>query len=93
MAEPLERRSNRIRKPTVHYDEKVTLAKPTKAPKSAKSATKSTESTEPTEPTQKSKNPTIQPTQVPECNDMVEELCNKTQELDLSGFVVVLWYL
>jgi hypothetical protein len=47
MAEPSDRRSNRARKPVVHFDEKIALAKPAKpakAPKSIKSAAKSTKS-------------------------------------------------
>jgi cytochrome c5 len=77
MAEPLDRRSNRARKPTVHFDEKIVPkqpAKPAKAPKSTKSA----------KSTQKSKNPAAQPTQVPESDGVIEELCNQTQDLDIK---------
>jgi hypothetical protein len=87
MAEPSDRRSNRARKPTVHFDEKITPKQPTKpakAPKSTKSATKSTKSAKSTKSTQKSKNPTAQPTQVPESDGEIEELCSQTQDLDIE---------
>jgi hypothetical protein len=75
MTEPSERRSNRARKPTVHFDEKIAPAKPAKAPKSTKSAAKST---------QKSEDPAAQPTQVSESDDVIEELCNQAQDLDIG---------
>ena len=83
MAEPLDRRSNRVRKPVVHFDETIAPAepaKPAKALKSTKSTTKSTKSTKSTQ----SKTPTAQPTQVPESDDVIEELCNQTQDLDIE---------
>jgi hypothetical protein len=83
MAEPSDRRSNRVRKPTVHFDEKIAPAKPAepaKAPKSAKSAAKSTKSTKSTW----SKTLAAQPTQVPESDNVIEELCNQTQDLDIK---------
>jgi hypothetical protein len=85
MAEPSERRSNRAQKPTVHFNEKITPAKPAKAPKSTKSATKSTKSTKSAKSTQKPKNPAAQPTQVLESDDIIEELCDKTQDLDIGN--------
>src|SRR5436305_13068914 len=89
MAEPSDRRSNRVRKPTVPFDEKIALAKPAKALKSTKSATKSTKPTksaaESANSTQKSKTPAAQPTQVLEADDVIEELCIVTQDLDIGG--------
>ena len=82
MAEPLDRRSNRARKPIVHFDEKIALAKhakPAKAPKSIKSAAKS--ATKPIKSTQKPKTPTAQP----ESDNVIEELCNQTQDLDIDS--------
>jgi hypothetical protein len=80
MAEPLDRRYNRARKPTVHFDEKIVPKQPAKPAK----APKSTKSTESAKSTQKSKNLATQPTQVPESDDVIEELCNQTQDLDIK---------
>jgi cytochrome c5 len=85
MAEPSDRRSNRARKPIVPFDEKIALAKPAKAPKSTKPTTKSTKSTKSAESTQKSKTPAAQSTQIPKADDAIEELCNITQDLDISN--------
>jgi hypothetical protein len=82
MAEPLDRRSMRSRKPTVHFDDKI--AQSLVSAKPAKPA-KPTKPTKPTELAQKSKKPPAPPTQasLAECDDVVEELCSQTQELDI----------
>ena len=80
MAEPSDRRSNRARKPVVHFDAKIAPAKPAKpakAPKSIKSAAKSTKSAK---SATKPKTPAAQP----ESDDAIKELCNQTQDLDIK---------
>ena len=77
MAEPLNRRSGRSRKPIVHFDDKIVQSQaPTKPAKPAKSA----------KPAPKSKKPPTLPTEasLAECDDdVVEELCSQTQDLDI----------
>jgi len=73
MAEPLNRRSRRSRKPIVHFDDKIVQSQaPTKPAKPAKSA----------KPTPKSKKPSYSTkASLAECDDdddVVEELCSQT---------------
>jgi hypothetical protein len=91
MAEPLDRRSTRSRKPIVHFDDKIaqpsvlkkpkTLTKPIKAP---------TKPTRPTKPTKKPLKPPAPPTPASFStepiisDDIVEELCSQTEWLDIE---------
>src|SRR4030081_1867444 len=84
MAEPIERRSNRSRKPKVPFDEQYAQSsvplEPSRAPKAkpVKSTTKSTKNPSPsTKPTTRSaaKTPALDP---------IEELCSQVEELDIK---------
>jgi hypothetical protein len=83
MAEPLERRSNRSRKPKVPFDEQYAQSlvplEPSVASKPVKSATKSTQKPPPSaKPTTKSAadTPTLDP---------IEELCSQVEGLDIKA--------
>jgi hypothetical protein len=85
MAEPIERRSNRSKKPIVPFDEQyaqsLVPSEPSIAPKAkpVKSATKSTKKPPPsTKPTTKSAANTP-------VSDPIEELCSQVEELDIKA--------
>ena len=86
MAEPIERRSNRPRKPVVYFDEQYTQSlvpsEPSRAPQ-AKPTTKSV-----LKSTQKPL-PSTKPTTISVANapalDPIEELCNQVEELDIKA--------
>jgi hypothetical protein len=87
MAEPIERRSNRSRKPKVHFDdqiaESIVSSKPPKPPKPSKSPSGPAK---PTKPTAKPLNPpTATSTSTkPSILDPIEQLCSQTEELDIE---------
>jgi hypothetical protein len=97
MAEPTERRSNRSRKPTVHFDDQIAESIGHSKPKGPVKPTKSTAkpTTKPTaKPTTKpTTNPTTKPTAKPTPNptlspsilDPIKQLCSQTDELDING--------
>jgi len=84
MAEPLNRRSTRSRKPIVHFDDKIAQSLVSKKPKAP---------TKPTHPTKSTENPLKSPppptlaTSSAEpiaLDDIVEELCGQVEELDIE---------
>jgi hypothetical protein len=91
MAEPSDQRSVRLRKPTVHFDDKIAQSlvfknptKPTK-PTKPKPTTKSTEN-----PLKPSAPPTIPATislaaESIALDDVVEELCSQIEGLDIRN--------
>jgi hypothetical protein len=93
MAEPTERRSNRSRKPIVHFDDQIAESIGHSKPKGPVKPTKST--TKPTtKPTAKptanlTAKPTTKPTTKPTLNlsilDPIEQLCSQTEELDIKA--------
>jgi hypothetical protein len=85
MAEPTDRRSNRSRKPKVHFDEIVQSlgpSKPSTAPKKPLTTPKA--STKPLPTTKSSKTPLELPTDLL-ILDLVEELCSQTAKLDIKA--------
>ena len=94
MAEPIERRSNRSRKPKVHFDDQIAESigpsKPSKPSKSPKGPAKPTESiikstTKPLNPSARasaSAKPSI--STEPSILDPIEQLCSQTEELDIE---------
>jgi hypothetical protein len=95
MAEPPDRRSNRSRKPKIHFDEIVQTpgpSKPSAAPKNPSAAPKkpsktSKASTKPPPTTKSSKKPLETPLDPPDppILDLIEELCSQTAELDIKA--------
>jgi hypothetical protein len=75
MAEPTERRSNRSRKPIVHFDDQIAESIGHSKPKNPVKPTKST-----AKPITK---PTAKPTAKPTILDPIEQLCSQTEELDI----------
>jgi hypothetical protein len=84
MAEPIEQRSNRSRKPKVHFDDQIAESigpsKPSKPSKSPEGPAK------PTKSTAKHLNPSIKPSISiePSILDPIEQLCSQTEELDIE---------
>jgi hypothetical protein len=87
MAEPLDRRSTRSRKPKVHFDDQI--AQSLVLSKSSKQSKAPTKPTKPTEnPPKPAKNPT-KPTPASSLAslsilDDIEQLCIQTEELDIK---------
>jgi hypothetical protein len=71
MAEPTERRSNRSRKPIVHFDDQIAESIGHSKPK------------DPVKPTKSTENPTTKPTAKPTILDPIKQLCSQTEELDI----------
>jgi hypothetical protein len=93
MAEPLDRRSMRSRKPTVHFDDKIAQSLvPPKPTKPTKPPTKPAKARKPTKNPAKSTPPppAIPPTIVTPLaeplvpDDAVEELCSQIEGLDIE---------
>jgi hypothetical protein len=80
MAEPTERRSNRSRKPIVHFDDQIAESIRHSKPKDPVKPTKSTAKPT-TNPTTK---PTAKPTLCPSILDPIEQLCSQTEELNIK---------
>ena len=94
MAEPIERRSNRSRKPKVHFDDQIAESigpsKPSKPSKSPKGPAKPTESiikstTKPLNPSARA-SASAKPSISTEHSilDPIEQLCSQTEELDIE---------
>jgi hypothetical protein len=85
MAESLDRRSMRTRKPIVHFDDKIAQSLPsTKSKKPAKPA-KPAKTTKSALKSQKPPTPLSQAS-LAECDDdLIEELCSQAQDLDISN--------
>src|SRR5436853_4425004 len=93
MSEPTERRSNRSRKPTVHFDNQIAQLKPSEPSiarnASAKPPSKSTKkptpvaksTAKPTKPTTSTKPSATKATNL----DLVEELCSQTEGLEITN--------
>ena len=84
MAEPSDRRPTRSRKPTVHFDDKITQYS---VPKKPKAPTKPAEA--PTKPTKKPLKPLAPSTPASSIgplvlDNLVEELCSQTEGLDIK---------
>ena len=82
MAEPTQRRSNRSRKPIVHFDDQIAESiGPSKPPKPPKG---------PANPTKPTVKPIAKPTAKPSISikpsipDPIEQLCSQTEELDIE---------
>src|SRR5439155_2419022 len=88
MAESSNRRSNRSRKPIVHFDDQISQSLVPKKPIKSTKPTKSTQN--PPEPTQNSIKLPALPTLasvLAKCDvldDEIEELCNQAEELDIE---------
>jgi hypothetical protein len=72
MAEPTERRSNRSRKPIVHFDDQIAESIRHSKPK------------DPVKPTKSTAKPTAKPTLNPSILDPIKQLCSQTEELDIE---------
>jgi hypothetical protein len=83
MAEPIERRSNRSRKPKVHFDDQIAESigpsKPSKPSKSPKCPAKPLN---PSARASASAKPSI--STEPSILDPIEQLCSQTEELDIE---------
>ena len=97
MAEPTERRSNRSRKPKVHFDDQIAQSGPSEssiapnappkpAPKPTKPTPKSTKTpkAKPTTKTTKSTASTKPSATKPTDLDLVQELCSQTEGLNIT---------
>jgi hypothetical protein len=92
MDEPVDRRSNRSRRPKIHFDDIVqssSSSKPSNAPKKPSTAPQkppktSKSSTKPLPTTKSSKTPSETPLDPP-ILDPIEELCSQTAELDIKA--------
>src|SRR6266498_6011580 len=85
MAEPTERRSNRSRKPKVHFDDQIAQpSRPSKSSRAPKALAKPTKST--AKPTAKPLKPpvTASASTEPSVLDAVEQLCSQTEGLDIE---------
>ena len=87
MAEPTERRSNRSRKPKVHFDDQITESigpsKPSKPSKLPKGPAKPTANPlNPSANASASTKPSISTD--PSIQDPIEQLCSQTEELDIE---------
>jgi len=84
MAEPLDRRPTRSRKPIVHFDDKIAQSSVLKKPKAL------TKPAKPAKPTKKPLKPPILPTPASPLtesivsDDINKELCSQTEGLDIK---------
>ena len=80
MAEPIERRSTRLRKPKTHFDNQISQSsrpsKPSKAPKAVEPPTELS--------TKPSTKPSAKPCTKPSALDPIEQLCSQTEGLDIE---------
>src|SRR6266536_688801 len=94
MAEPIERRSTRSRKPITHFDDKILQSskpsKPSSAPKAAITPTKATKSSakpstrpsiKPSIEPSTSTEPSTKSSTKPSTSDPIQQLCTQTEEL------------
>jgi hypothetical protein len=81
MAEPIDRRSNRSRKPKIHFDKIVLTSGPSKPSKTSQASTK------PPPTTKSSKTPLETPLDPPDppILDLIKELCSQIVELDIKA--------
>ena len=92
MDEPIERRSNRSRKPKIHFDEIVQSSGPSKPSNAPKKPFKTSKgSTKPPPTAKSSKTPSETPLETPldaldpPILDPIEELCSRIAELDIKA--------
>jgi hypothetical protein len=95
MDEPTEQRSNRSRKPKIHFDEIVqssgpskpsnALKKPPAVPKNPSKTSKGSTKAPPTAKSSKTLSETPLDTLDPPILDSIEELCSQTAELDIKA--------
>jgi Transposase IS4 len=84
MAEPTERRSNRSRKPIVHFDDQIAKSIGPSKPKGPVKPTKPTAKPTTNPTTNPTAKPTAKPIAKPSILDPIEQLCSQTEELDIE---------
>ena len=92
MAEPIERRSTRLRKPKSHFDNQISQSsrpsKPSKAPKAVEPPTKPSIKLKPSSKPKPSTKPSTKLSAKPSIRtsalDPIEQLCSQTEGLDIE---------
>jgi hypothetical protein len=85
MAEPIDRRSTRSRKPKIHFDEIVQSSGPSKPSTASKKSSIALKKPSKPSPATKSSETPLESSIGPPILDLVEDLCSQTAKLDIKA--------